>query len=225
MPAVETYTKSGAKASAPARLDKSVFGLKVDNHQLLKEVYLAYLANNRSNLAKTKKRGEVRGGGAKPWRQKGTGRARAGSTRSPLWAGGGVTFGPTGTENYSRKINTKAKRLALRQALSIAAGNDKIKVVDSVVFSDGKVKTAQSFLAKIKAGGNTLLVVEQKEPMVERAVQNIQTVKLVRANYLSVFDILNSDTIVISKKSLEHIQTWLSANSSKLTVRATKGSD
>src|SRR3989344_6954088 len=131
MPAVETYTKSGAKASAPARLDKSVFGLKVDNHQLLKEVYLAYLANNRSNLAKTKKRGEVRGGGAKPWRQKGTGRARAGSIRSPLWTGGGVTFGPTGSESYGRKINTKVKRLELRKALSIAAENDKIKIIET----------------------------------------------------------------------------------------------
>src|SRR3989344_4341487 len=123
--AVETYTKSGAKASSPAKLDKAVFGLKVDNHQLLKEAYLAHLSNSRSNLAKTKKRGEVRGGGAKPWRQKGTGRARVGSIRSPIWTGGGVTFGPTGSENYNRRINTKAKRQALRQALSLAAEKGK----------------------------------------------------------------------------------------------------
>lgn len=207
--AIETFTKSGTKASTPARLDKSVFGLKVENHQLLKEAYIAHLANSRANLAKTKRRGEVRGGGAKPWRQKGTGRARAGSIRSPIWAGGGVIFGPTGGENYGRKINTKTKRLALRQALSIVAEADKIKVVDSLVFSEGKVKAAQNLLTKIKAKGKILFVAEQKEPMVKRATSNLPNVQLIQANYLSVFDILNADTIVITKKALEHIEVWL----------------
>ncbi|MBI2007665.1 50S ribosomal protein L4 [Candidatus Saccharibacteria bacterium] len=213
MSAVETFTKSGSKASTPAKLDKSVFGLKVEDHQLLKEAYLANLANKRPNLAKAKKRGEVRGGGAKPWRQKGTGRARAGSIRSPIWAGGGVTFGPTGEENYSRKINTKAKRLALRQALSMAAEDGKIKVVDSFNFADGRVKTAQAFLDKIKAGGNTLLVIEQKEPMVERATRNLPLSRLVQARYLTVLDILNVDTIVVDKKALEQIESWLGGKS------------
>ena len=207
--AVETFTKSGTKASTPAKLDKSVFGLKVENQQLLKDAYLAYLSNNRANLARTKKRGEVRGGGAKPWRQKGTGRARAGSIRSPIWRGGGVTFGPTGSENYSRKINTKAKRLALRQALSLAAEDGRIKVVDSFNFADGKVKTAQKLLTKIKAEGNTLLVLEQKDPVVERATRNLQNVGLVQATYLTVFDILNANSIVITKKALEQIEGWL----------------
>ena len=207
--AVETFTKSGTKASTPAKLDKSVFGLKVENQQLLKDAYLAYLSNNRANLARTKKRGEVRGGGAKPWRQKGTGRARAGSIRSPIWRGGGVTFGPTGSENYSRKINTKAKRLALRQALSLAAEDGRIKVVDSFNFADGKVKTAQKLLTKIKAEGNTLLVLEQKDPVVERATRNLQNVGQVQATYLTVFDILNANSIVITKKALEQIEGWL----------------
>jgi large subunit ribosomal protein L4 len=220
--AVETFTKSGSKASAPAKLNKSVFGLKVDNHQLLKEVYLAYLANNRSNLAKTKKRGEVRGGGAKPWRQKGTGRARAGSTRSPIWTGGGVTFGPTGTENYSRKVNTRAKRLALRQALSMAAEAGKIKIIETFACPDGKVKPTINLLSKIKADGSVLIVVPVKDGLVERATRNLADVKATQANYLTTFDILNADTVVISKKSLDIITNWLSAHSSKPRSKLSK---
>ena len=207
--AVETYTKSGAKASSPAKLDKAVFGLKVHNHQLLKEAYLAHLSNSRSNLAKTKKRGEVRGGGAKPWRQKGTGRARVGSIRSPIWTGCGVTFGPTGSENYNRRINTKAKRQALRQALSLAAEKGKIKIIETFACPEGKVKPTINLLSKIKAEGSVLLVVSVRDELVERATRNLPNLKVVQANYLSVFDILNADNIVISKKSLEHVEAWL----------------
>src|SRR3954468_18834557 len=103
--AVATYTKSGSKAAAPVKLDKKVFGVEVKNHQLLKDAYLAYLANGRTNSSVTKKRGEVSGGGRKPWRQKGTGNARFGSSRNPIWRSGGIAFGPTGQENYSRKLS------------------------------------------------------------------------------------------------------------------------
>src|SRR4051812_6031887 len=105
--AVATYTKAGTKATTPAKLDKAVFGLDVNNHELIKAAYTAYLANGRENLAVTKTRGLVRGGGKKPWKQKGTGRARFGSSRVPIWRGGGITFGPTGQENYSKSLNTK----------------------------------------------------------------------------------------------------------------------
>src|SRR6266446_341125 len=115
--AVATYTKSGTKATDPAKLDKAIFGLEVKNQQLLKDAYLSHLANGRTNNAVAKRRGEVRGGGRKPWRQKGTGNARFGSSRNPIWRGGGVAFGPTGLENYTRKLNIGAKRTALRQAL------------------------------------------------------------------------------------------------------------
>ena len=216
--AVETFTKSGTKSTSAAKLDKSVFGLQVENHQLLKDAYLAYLANNRTNLAKAKKRGQVQGGGAKPWRQKGTGRARVGSIRSPIWTGGGVIFGPTGSENYSRKVNPRTKRLALRQALSLAASDNRIKVVDSFNFTDGKVKTAQGILGKIKAEGNILLVVEQKDPTIDRATRNLQNIRLIRAVYLTVFDILNADTIVITKKALENIEAWLGETTKKTAV-------
>src|ERR1700746_1524972 len=128
--AVATYTKSGTKATTAAKLDKAVFGVMPTNHVLLKEAYVAYLANGRDNLAVTKTRGLVSGGGKKPWRQKGTGRARFGSSRNPIWRGGGIAFGPTGNENYSRKISVSAKKQALRQALSLAAHEDRIKVIE-----------------------------------------------------------------------------------------------
>src|SRR5687767_4981175 len=105
---VQTYTSKGTKATTPVKLDKEVFGIEVTSHQLLKDVYTAYLANGRRNLAVTKTRGLVSGGGKKPWKQKGTGRARFGSSRVPIWRGGGITFGPTGNENYSKNINIKA---------------------------------------------------------------------------------------------------------------------
>src|ERR1700712_3666627 len=148
---VQTYTKAGAKAATPAKLDKAVFGIDVNNHELLKQVYDAYMANGRQNLAVTKTRGLVRGGGKKPWKQKGTGRARFGSSRVPIWRGGGITFGPTGQENYSKQLNTKAKRLAIRQALSIAAGANKVTVIEDIVSKDGKTAELHKLLAKIEA--------------------------------------------------------------------------
>src|SRR3989344_8564050 len=162
MMAVATFTKAGSKAATPAKLDKAVFGVKVENHQLLKEAYLTYLANGRSNYAKTKKRGEVRGGGIKPWRQKGSGRARFGSSRNPIWTGGGVAFGPTGNENYTRKITTSSKRLAIRQALSLAVEADKLKIIDSLDLKESKVKPVVNFLNKIEATGKVLLVLEER---------------------------------------------------------------
>jgi large subunit ribosomal protein L4 len=222
--ATEAFTNSGSKAATPAKLDKSVFGLKVEDHGLLKEAYLAYLANGRTNLAQVKKRGQVRGGGAKPWRQKGTGRARVGSSRNPLWTGGGVAFGPTGEENYEKRLTIQAKRLALRQALSMAADGGRIKIIDSFAVADGKTKSAQSLLGKLNSGTRALLVVEQREPMLDRATRNLPGCSVVTANYLTVFEILNADTIIMTKKSLEVITGWLSAKSSKPAAKVTEGS-
>lgn len=206
---VATYTKSGAKATTPAKLDKAVFGVEIKNHQLLKHAYLAYLANGRDNLAVTKKRGQVAGGGAKPWRQKGTGRARFGSSRNPIWRGGGVAFGPTGNENYSLKLNTKAKHAALRQALSLAATENRIKIIETFECKDGKVKPTLQLLGKVDAKGSILLVVSVKDDLVMRATSNLPNVKVMQANYLHVYDIMNADVMVISKKALEMIETHL----------------
>jgi large subunit ribosomal protein L4 len=207
--AVATYTKSGAKATSPAKLDKKVFGVEVKSHDLLKQAYLAYLANGRENFAVAKKRGEVRGGGAKPWRQKGTGRARFGSSRNPIWRGGGVAFGPTGNENYSHKLNTKAKRTALRQALSLAAKENRVKIIEDINFTDGKVKAVAGLLSKIDSAGRVLIVVEKKDDKSLRATNNLQKVNVVNAKNLNVYDVMNADQIVITKAALDTVHGWL----------------
>ncbi|MEI8338374.1 50S ribosomal protein L4 [bacterium] len=207
--ATATYTKAGTKATTPARLDSSVFSVEVKNHELIKQAYVTYLANGRDNLAKTKKRGEVRGGGKKPWKQKGTGRARFGSSRVPIWRGGGITFGPTGDENYSKNMNVKAKRLAVRQALSLASQSDKIKVVEAFVAMDKKTKDMAKFLNKIEANGRVVCVVEKRDHANELATRNIQKLQIVASKNLNVYDILNADCIVFSKEALTNVSEWL----------------
>src|SRR5688572_6392543 len=137
-----TYTKTGTKAALPAKLDKSVFGVVPKNHELLKAAYVAYLANGRTSAGNTKTRGLVRGGGRKPWKQKGTGRARFGSTRNPIWRGGGIVFGPTGNENYSHKLQTNTKRQAIRQALSVSSEAGKVIVLEGLQIKDSKTTEA-----------------------------------------------------------------------------------
>ena len=207
--ATPTYTKSGAKATTAATLDKKVFAVEVPNHQLLKDAYVAYLSNGRVNLAVTKTRGLVSGGGKKPWKQKGTGRARFGSSRVPIWRGGGVTFGPTGIENYTKKLNVKAKRVAIRQALTLANEAKKVSVIEAFENKDGKTKTTVALLDKLGANRSVLLVVDNKTPELERATRNISYLNVVQAQYLNVYDILNAHNIVITKPSLQIISDWL----------------
>ena len=213
--AVQTYTKTGNKATDAAKLDQSIFGVSTENHNLVKAAYEAYLANGRPNLAVSKTRGLVRGGGRKPHPQKGTGRARAGSKRSPLWRSGGIIFGPTGEENYSKRLNIKAKRLALRQALSLKTDN--IKVIETFECKDGKAAATAKLLDKIDAKGTVLLVVDTKDDLVERATRNLQSVKAVHANYLNVYDIVNADCIVFSQKALLAVNDWLGQAKPKAT--------
>ena len=210
MGAPATYTKAGAKATTAAKLDQAVFGVVPKNHELLKAAYVMYLANGRENLAVTKTRGLVRGGGKKPWKQKGTGRARFGSSRVPIWRGGGITFGPTGQENYSKQMNAKAKRLAIRQALSLASDSGKLIVIENVASKEGKTADLAQLLAKVGAERSALIVVEQKTVELTRACHNLQGVKLVSAHYVNVYDVLNADKIVFSKAALEVTTAWLS---------------
>jgi large subunit ribosomal protein L4 len=214
---VATYTKAGAKATTPAKLDKAVFGVET-NHELLKSAYVAYLANGRQNLAVTKTRGLVRGGGKKPWRQKGTGRARFGSSRNPIWRGGGIAFGPTGHENYSRRLNAKARRQAVRQALSLQA--DRVIVIEDIVSKTGKTAELAKLLAKIDAERGVLLVVEHKMPELLRAARNLPTVSVVSANYLNVYDVLNADCIVFSQAALKAATAWLSIKAREKSGRS-----
>jgi large subunit ribosomal protein L4 len=209
MASAATYTKSGNKATTAAKLDKSVFDVVPENHTLLKEAYVAYMANGRDNYAVTKTRGLVSGGGRKPWKQKGTGRARFGSSRNPIWRGGGIVFGPTGEENYTKKMNTKAKRLAIRQALSLAADAKKLVVVEDVVAKDGKTAELAKLLTKLGATRRTVIAVEHKDDTVVRASRNLKDVRLVQAKYLNVYDIMNADTLVVTSKGLDMVHEWL----------------
>jgi len=196
-------TKPAAKTTLP----KEVFAVEVPNHELLKLAYDSFLANNRLASATTKQRGEVRGGGKKPWKQKGTGRARFGSSRNPIWRGGGIVFGPRGNENYSKRLSTTSKRVAIRQALTLAAQADKIIVKD--IKTTGKTKEIVKFLEENKCDRKTLIVVDEKSAEMIRATSNLQNVVLVRSMYLSVFYILNADRIVIAPKAIDTIKNWL----------------
>jgi len=207
--AVPTFTKAGAKAATATKLDKAVFGVAPTNHELLKQVYTAYLSNGRTNNAVTKKRGEVSGGGRKPWRQKGTGRARFGSSRNPIWRGGGIAFGPTGEENFTKDINVKAKRLAVRQALSLAAEANKLIVLEDLAVKAGKTAEVAGLLTKIGASRKILLVVDNFSDELILATNNLRDVKLVRATYLNVYDVLNADSIVVTNTALGAISQWL----------------
>ena len=200
-----------AESTKPAKaaLPKSVFEVDVPNHELLKLAYDAFLANSRQASATTKTRGEVRGGGKKPWRQKGTGRARFGSTRNPIWRHGGIVFGPRGNENYSKKLSKTSKHVALRQALTLANQDKKILVSD--IKATGKTAEVAKFLAAKKCSekDRVLLVVDEKTPELMRATNNLANALLVRAQYLSVYYILNADKIVITPAAVKAVEAWL----------------
>lgn len=190
-----------------ASLPKEVFAVEVPNHELVKLAYDAYLSNSRLASATTKQRGEVRGGGKKPWKQKGTGRARFGSSRNPIWRGGGIVFGPRGNENYTKKLSKASKRKAVAQALTLA--NEAKKIIVKDVKTTGKTAEVVKFLADNKCDRNTLIVVDEKTPELIRATNNLQQVRLVSAMYLNVYDILNADVIVMSDKSIAVVKQWL----------------
>ncbi len=197
-----------AESTTP-KLNKDIFGVEVTNHELLRLAYDSYLAAGRNAHATTKKRGDVRGGGKKPWKQKGTGRARFGSSRNPIWRGGGIVFGPLGNENYTKKISVSSKRVALRQALSLA-NNDKLITITDIK-TTGKTREIADFLAKQKLPDTrrVLVVVDEKTPEMLRASKNIQSIMLVRATYLSVYHIMNADAIIMTPAALKSVETWL----------------
>ena len=200
-----------AESTKPAKaaLPKSVFEVDVPNHELLKLAYDAFLANSRQASATTKTRGEVRGGGKKPWKQKGTGRARFGSTRNPIWRHGGIVFGPRGNENYSKKLSKTSKHVALRQALTLANQDKKILVSD--IKTTGKTAEVAKFLAAKKCSekDRVLLVVDEKTPELMRATKTLANALLVRAQYLSVYYILNADKIVMTPAAVKAVEAWL----------------
>jgi len=203
-----------AESTTPAKatLPKSVFAVEVPNHELLKLAYDSFLSNSRKASATTLQRGEVRGGGKKPWKQKGTGRARFGSSRNPIWRGGGIVFGPRGNENYKLKLSKTSKLVAVRQALTLA--NQAKKIVVSDIKTTGKTADiAKFFIAqKFHEDAKVLIVVDEKTPEIMRATNNIQNALLVRATYLSVYYILNADVIVMNPGAVKAVEAWLGGN-------------
>ena len=200
-----------------AELNADIFGLEVTNYELIKVAYDAYLANSRSSHAKTLKRGEVRGGGKKPWKQKGTGRARFGSTRNPIWRHGGIAGGRTGEENFTKNLARGAKKVAVMQALSIKNADKAVIVIDNLGVKQGKVKEVVKTLEanKVADNENVVLVVKEKDDLTLRATNNIANVKVVRPTYLNVFDLMNADKVVIVKDAIADLEGWLLGKENK----------
>lgn len=200
------YSQTGEKVSK-ITLKGEVFGIEPNKQAMFDDVQV-YRANCRQATAKTKKRDEVSGGGIKPWRQKGTGRARAGSIRSPLWVGGGTVFGPTGVQNYKLSQNTKAHRLALRSALSIKAKEGLI-VLDALVLEEIKTKEALKVLESLKVGKKVLVVINEEDENICLSTRNLPNVKVVLPNNVSVYDLLNVDSVVILKEAVKTLEGGL----------------
>ena len=183
------------------KLDDEVFGVPF-NGPLVHEVVLAELAARRRGTHATKTRGMVRGGGAKPWRQKGTGRARAGTSRSPLWTGGGVVFGPS-PRHYTVKVNRKARKAALRSALSVHAERGTISVVDPDSFSDGPSTKTAFGLLEGRTGGRVLVVVAADQVVPAKSFRNLERVNVIPTERVEVADLIGAAQFVISEAALE----------------------
>lgn len=196
-------------------LNEKIFGVKSSIH-LLAEAVRIQASNARKGLANTKTRGEVSGGGKKPWKQKGTGRARVGSIRSPIWRHGGITFGPTSDRNWSLKINKKAKTKALFMSLSDKANDGKLIVIDGVNLEAAKTKEFIQIMKSFQAhlGKKQMFVLPKKDASLDRASRNIPHFTSALATSLNVTDVLKADTMLILKDSLAVIEkTYLKANS------------
>ncbi|MBU2598291.1 MAG: 50S ribosomal protein L4 [Actinobacteria bacterium] len=191
---------SGDKIST-VTLNKKVFFSESDVN-ILHRVVKTYLASRRLGTASTKTRDEVRGGGRKPWRQKGTGRARAGSIRSPIWRGGGVTFGPK-PRDYSMRLPKKIRYEARKLALYMKAKDKKILVAEDFNFKEPSTKNATKFLKSLGDENKNLVILEKDKEIVEKSFRNIPTVNVVGVDRLSVYDILNAERLIFTKKSLE----------------------
>jgi len=206
---VDIVKSDGAKAGS-VDLDDSIFGIE-PNIPVMHQVVNGQLAAKRSGTHNTKTRAEVRGGGAKPWKQKGTGRARAGSSRMPHWRGGGVAMGPK-PRDYSQKTPKKMKRLALLSALSDRAASDNILVVDSWDFDSPSTKAAQIALKAIGATGKILLVINADDTTTQKSFRNLEDVHVLPIGQLNVFDILVSDFVIFTKDNLPTISQSKSEN-------------
>ena len=185
-------------------LSDSIFGVEINEH-LVHMAVLQQLANNRQGTQKAKTRSEVRGGGRKPWRQKGTGHARQGSTRAPQWTGGGMVFAPV-PRDYSFKINKKEKRAALKSALSDKVANGKLVVVDALTFDAPKTKEFAKVMANLNVNDKALVVLNDNNENVVLSARNIPTVKTSLTNTINVYDVVNAKTLVLTQDAVKTIE-------------------
>ena len=200
---VSVYNMEG-KEVGTIELNDAVFGVAVNEH-LVHMAVVQQLANNRQGTQKAKTRSEVSGGGRKPWRQKGTGHARQGSTRSPQWTGGGVVFAPV-PRDYSFKMNKKEKRAALKSALSDKVANGKLVVVDALTFEAPKTKEFAKVMANLNVNEKALVVLNDNDANVVLSAKNIPTVKTGLTNTINVYDVVNAKTLVLTQDAVKTIE-------------------
>ena len=203
---VKVLNMAGEEVSK-MNLNAEVFGIEPHQQAMFDAVQVEQ-ANQRQATAKTKVRHEVSGGGKKPWRQKGTGRARSGSTRSPIWVGGGTVFGPVGNQNFKISQNKKEHKLALKSALSLKT-KDGLVVVDEIKFDEKKTKNFVNFLEALKVGTKALVVVDEITEEIFASARNVGYAKVVTSDNISVVDLLNVDNLVMSKASIKEVEEAL----------------
>ena len=203
MAKVAVYNMEGKEVDS-IELNDSIFGVEINEH-LVHMAVLQQLANNRQGTQKAKTRSEVSGGGRKPWRQKGTGHARQGSTRSPQWTGGGVVFAPV-PRDYSFKINKKEKRAALKSALSDKVANGKLVVVDALTFDAPKTKEFAKVMANLNVNDKALVVLNDNNENVVLSARNIPAVKTSLTNTINVYDVVNAKTLVLTQDAVKTIE-------------------
>ena len=203
---VKVYNQEGAEVK-DLELNEAVFGIE-PNKQALFDMVLLQRASLRQGTHKVKNRTEVSGGGKKPWRQKGTGRARQGSIRAPQWRGGGVVFGPT-PRSYKFKLNRKVRRLALKSALSTKIIDNEFMALEAIKFDAPKTKEMVKVLANLDAPTKTLILVDEIDENVARSANNIPGVKLLDARRVNVYDILNSDKLIMTEAAIKSVEEVL----------------
>lgn len=203
MPTLELLKQDGTSAGEIA-LNEDVFGIE-PNENVVFDAIIAQQATQRQGTHAVKSRSEVRGGGKKPWRQKGTGRARSGSSRSPIWRGGGVIFGPT-PRSYGHKLPRKARRLAIKSVLSQKVLDEEIVVVDSLMLDAPKTKDFKAILNNLEVDKKVLVVLESTNENIFKSARNITNVKVVPSNYLSVLDVVSYDYLLMTQTALEEVE-------------------
>ncbi|QQK07049.1 50S ribosomal protein L4 [Miniphocaeibacter halophilus] len=203
MPNVTVYNQLG-ESVGEIELNDAIFGVEVNEH-VIYEVVKNQLANKRQGTQSAKTRAEVRGGGRKPWRQKGTGRARQGSTRSPQWTGGGVIFAPK-PRDYSYKTPKKIKRLAMKSILSSKVNDEEMIVLDKLSFDNISTKVAKKVLEDVKAAKKALIVVENKDDVVYKSFRNLAGVEIAEAKNINVYDVIKHDSLVMTQDAVKKIE-------------------